>query len=139
DRAHIIGHDNVPAITPDRVPAMHWDPGPYWDWAHYFELLGKPFKATGSKQSKMVTILPDYDTNKPAFIGCDAPGEPCPPRGSTSVILRSETRDDAPLLNDIGLRPDGSPNTMDVSDIGSRVDTGQQYAVAEERGEWIAI
>ncbi|MGH3749528.1 MAG: N-acetylmuramoyl-L-alanine amidase, partial [Micromonosporaceae bacterium] len=25
DRAHIIGHDNVPAITPDRVPAMHWD------------------------------------------------------------------------------------------------------------------
>ncbi|MQA26716.1 MAG: N-acetylmuramoyl-L-alanine amidase [Micromonosporaceae bacterium] len=141
DRAHIIGHDNVPAITPARVPAMHWDPGPYWDWAHYFALLGKPFTQTGTPRSKMVTINPDYATNQPAFFGCDssAPSAPCPARGSTSVILRSEPRDDASLLNDPGLRPDGSPNTMRVSDIGSRVDTGTQYAVAEDRGEWIAI
>ncbi|MGH3729494.1 MAG: N-acetylmuramoyl-L-alanine amidase [Micromonosporaceae bacterium] len=139
DRAHIIGHDNVPGITPARVPAMHWDTGPYWDWAHYFDLLGKPFEPTGTARSKMVTIKPDFATNKPAFVGCDAPGEPCPARSSTSVILRSEPRDDAPLLNDLGLRPDGSPNTMKVSDIGSRVDTGTQWALAEDRGEWLAI
>ncbi|MGH3645804.1 MAG: N-acetylmuramoyl-L-alanine amidase [Micromonosporaceae bacterium] len=141
DRQHIIGHDNVPGITPARVPAMHWDPGPYWDWGHYFDLLGKPFKETGAPRSNMVTINPDYATNKPAFYGCDpsAPSALCPARSSASVILRTAPRDDAPLLNDLGLRPDGSPNTMRVSDIGSRVDAGQQFAVADQRGEWIAI
>ncbi len=43
DRDHILGHDNVPGTTPDTLPGMHDDPGPYWDWAHYFDLLGKPF------------------------------------------------------------------------------------------------
>ncbi|MCA2179616.1 N-acetylmuramoyl-L-alanine amidase [Nonomuraea glycinis] len=47
DRAHILGHDNVPGTTPDTLPAMHDDPGPYWDWAHYFDLLGKPFGRAG--------------------------------------------------------------------------------------------
>ena len=42
DRAHIIGHDQVPGHVPSTVPAMHWDPGPYWDWEHYFDLLGAP-------------------------------------------------------------------------------------------------
>jgi hypothetical protein len=32
DRAHIIGHDQVPGINPAGVKGMHWDPGPYWDW-----------------------------------------------------------------------------------------------------------
>ncbi|HEX2419579.1 MAG TPA: N-acetylmuramoyl-L-alanine amidase, partial [Micromonosporaceae bacterium] len=141
DRGHIIGHDNVPGITPARVPQMHWDPGPYWDWGHYFDLLGRPILETGTEHSRMVTIRPNYATNRPAFYGCDPrnPSRLCPSRGSTSVILRSEPRDDAPLLNDVGLRPDGSPNTMRVSDIGSRVDTGHRLAVAEDRGEWIAV
>ncbi|MFG3436724.1 N-acetylmuramoyl-L-alanine amidase [Nonomuraea sp. NPDC047897] len=42
DRAHILGHDNVPGTTPQTLPGMHDDPGPYWDWAHYFELMGSP-------------------------------------------------------------------------------------------------
>ncbi|MFD0664713.1 N-acetylmuramoyl-L-alanine amidase [Thermocatellispora tengchongensis] len=42
DRAHILGHDNVPGTTPATVRGMHVDPGPYWDWAHYFTLLGAP-------------------------------------------------------------------------------------------------
>jgi len=35
DRAHVIGHDQVPGITWANIPGMHWDPGPYWDWEHY--------------------------------------------------------------------------------------------------------
>jgi N-acetyl-anhydromuramyl-L-alanine amidase AmpD len=139
DRAHIIGHDNVPGTIPATVRGMHWDPGPYWDWSHYFDLLGAPFRPTGNAHTGMVTIKPDYATNQPAFYGCIKAGEPCTPRGSTSVILRSEPRADAPLLKDIGLRPDGSPSTMEISDYGSRAETGQQYAVAETRGDWIAI
>jgi hypothetical protein len=55
------------------------------------------------------------------------------------VVLRREPSPTAPLLNDPGLRPDGTPNTMRVSDHGSRVSAGQQYAIAEVRGDWTAI
>ncbi|ALG13834.1 N-acetylmuramoyl-L-alanine amidase [Kibdelosporangium phytohabitans] len=137
DRAHIIGHDNVPGTIPDTVKGMHWDPGPYWDWAHYFDLLGAPLRPMGNLG--LVTIKPDFDKNKPVFVGCVKPGEPCTPRGSTSVILHSQPDANSPLLKDPGLRPDGSPGTMQISDHSSRVETGQQFAVAEVRGDWTAI
>jgi hypothetical protein len=139
DRAHILGHDNVPGTIPSTVAGMHWDPGPYWDWAHYFDLLGAPFRGVSSPAAGMVTIKPDYATHKPAFTGCEAVGEPCAPHGSGSVILHTEPREDAPLLTDVGLHPDGSPGTMHISDHSSRVETGQQYAVADRQGDWTAI
>ncbi|WP_181777490.1 N-acetylmuramoyl-L-alanine amidase [Amycolatopsis pittospori] len=139
DRAHIIGHDNVPGTIPSTIKGMHWDPGPYWDWAHYFDLMGAPLSGFGRPGSPLVTITPDFATNQPAFTGCETAGKPCPARGSGSVVLRSEPTDSAPLLKDIGLRPDGSASTMAVSDIGSRAETGQRYVVAERRGGWTAI
>jgi hypothetical protein len=139
DRAHILGHDNVPGTIPSTVGGMHWDPGPYWDWAHYFDLLGAPFHGIGGARGGMVTIRPDFDKNKPAFTGCETAGEPCPPRGSGSVILHTEPRADSPLLTDVGLHPDGSPGTMHISDHSSRVETGQRYAIADRRGDWAAI
>ncbi len=139
DRAHILGHDNVPGTVPSTVRGMHWDPGPYWNWSHYFDLLGAPFRTSGTPRTGMVTIRPDYDANKPAFTGCVTAGEPCAPHGSGSVILHTEPRDDAPLLTDVGLHPDGTPGTMHISDHSSRVETGQQYAVADRQGDWTAI
>ncbi|MGW4483818.1 N-acetylmuramoyl-L-alanine amidase, partial [Amycolatopsis sp. NPDC004368] len=84
DRAHIIGHDNVPGTTPATIAGMHWDPGPYWDWSHYFDLLGAPIKATGRPGSSMVTVAPSFPTNKPAITGCDkiGSGDPCAARGA---------------------------------------------------------
>jgi hypothetical protein len=145
DRAHILGHDNVPGIAPANVAGMHWDPGPYWDWDHYFDLLGAPHCGTGGPHSGLVTIRPDFASNQPPFVGCDPdqPGAPCAARGSSSLILHTEPDDGAPLLQDLGLHPDGSPSTMDVADVGSRVDAGQQYAIADRSGDgddrWIAI
>jgi N-acetylmuramoyl-L-alanine amidase len=139
DRAHIIGHDNVPGTIPSTVGGMHWDPGPYWDWSHYFDLLGAPIRGVGTPRAGLVTIKPDFENNKPAFTGCETAGEPCPERGSTSVILHTEPRADAPLLTDIGLHPDGSPGTMHISDHSSRVETGQRYAIADRKGDWTAI
>ncbi|WP_236796720.1 N-acetylmuramoyl-L-alanine amidase [Amycolatopsis sp. GM8] len=139
DRQHIIGHDNVPGTIPSTVAGMHWDPGPYWDWAHYFELLGAPLHSWARQSTGLVMIKPDFAANQPGFTGCDTPGAACTLRGSSAVILRTEPRDDAPLLQDLGLHPDGSPSTMDVSDVGSRASAGQQYAVAETRGDWTAI
>src|SRR5262249_35808009 len=42
DRAHILGHDNIPGQSSKAQGQMHWDPGPFWDWDHYMELLGAP-------------------------------------------------------------------------------------------------
>jgi hypothetical protein len=139
DRAHIIGHDNVPGTVPSTIAGMHWDPGPYWDWSHYFDLLGAPLGGFGLPGSSLVTIDPDFAKNQPIFTGCDTAGTPCPARGSEAVVLHSEPNDASPLLKDAGLHTDGSPSTMAVSDVGSRAATGQQYAVAEVRGDWTAI
>ncbi|MFY1674465.1 N-acetylmuramoyl-L-alanine amidase [Plantactinospora sp. WMMB334] len=139
DRDHIIGHDNVPGILPANVRGMHWDPGPYWDWSHYFDLLRAPFRGIGIPAAGLVTIDPDFATNRPAFTGCETTGVPCPARGSSSVILRAAPAADAPLVNDLGLRPDGTPNTMHISDHGARASAGQTYALAGRQGDWTAI
>jgi hypothetical protein len=139
DRNHILGHDNVPGTVPSTVAGMHWDPGPYWDWAHYFDLLHAPLRGLPFNGG-LVTFDPDYAHNQPAFTGCDGvAADPCPRHGSTSVVLHTSPSADAPLLSDIGLHPDGSPSTMVVSDHGSRVEAGQTYAVADRQGAWTAI
>jgi hypothetical protein len=118
---------------------MHTDPGPYWDWQHYFTLLGRPFQPTAGQGSGVVTIRPDYAGNRPEFTGCASRGEPCAVHGSSAVRLYSGPGEQYPLIKDIGLRPGGGDSTTGVNDIGSRVSTGQQYAVAERAGEWTAI
>jgi N-acetyl-anhydromuramyl-L-alanine amidase AmpD len=39
DRAHILGHDNIPADAQPYVHTQHWDPGPAWDWPYYMNLV----------------------------------------------------------------------------------------------------
>jgi N-acetyl-anhydromuramyl-L-alanine amidase AmpD len=141
DRAHILGHDNVPGITPANVPGMHEDPGPYWDWAHYFDLLGHPLHATAGPRSGIVMIRPDYETNRVPYIGCDDanPSAPCPAHGGGSIMLRTEPSADAPLVKDIGKNPPNGDATMSVYDHSARAATGQKYAVADRQGAWTAI
>ncbi|GHH93539.1 N-acetylmuramoyl-L-alanine amidase [Streptomyces capillispiralis] len=136
DRQHVLGHDTVPGPTSGTIPGMHTDPGPYWDWAHYFELLGRPFEATAGKHSGVVTIRPDYSANRPVFTGCEGAGEPCTTHGSSAVRLYSDHDESAPLIRDIGL---GRAPTTGVNDLSSRVSTGQRYAVADRWGDWTAI
>jgi N-acetyl-anhydromuramyl-L-alanine amidase AmpD len=38
DRAHILGHDNIPNSVGDAT-VQHWDPGPSWDWPYYMRLV----------------------------------------------------------------------------------------------------
>jgi hypothetical protein len=115
---------------------MHTDPGPYWDWRHYFELLGRPFEATARKNAGLVTILPDYTAHQPVYTGCTDKGEPCVAHGSSAVRLYSDHDENAPLIKDIGL---GTTPTTGVNDLSSRVSTGQRYAVADRFGDWTAI
>ncbi|WP_223290895.1 N-acetylmuramoyl-L-alanine amidase [Streptomyces avicenniae] len=139
DRQHILGHDNVQGTTTTGIPGMHTDPGPYWDWSHYFALLGAPFHPTAGPRGGIVTIAPDYDEHSPEFTGCTGTGSTCAPHGSAAVRLHTEPRADAPLVADPGTHPGGGASSTGVNDIGARATAGQQFAVAERRGDWTAI
>jgi hypothetical protein len=142
DRAHIIGHDQIPGTIPSTVRGMHWDPGPYWDWEHYFDLLGAPIWGKSVfpvKAGSIVTIKPGFDDNVQVLTNCTGAGTTCTPQGTNFVYLRQAPDDAAPLVKDIGLRPDGSASTTVVSDIGARAAAGSQYVVAERQGDWVAV
>ncbi|MDT3400248.1 peptidoglycan recognition family protein [Streptomyces sp. B1866] len=139
DRQHILGHDNVPGPTAAGVRGMHTDPGPYWDWAHYFELLGAPFRRTAGPRGGLATIRPRYEANQPVYTGCEAGSRPCAAHGSGAVRLHTAPSEDAPLVKDIGLRPDGGESTTGVNDTGARASTGQTFAVAGRQAGWTAV
>jgi hypothetical protein len=142
DRAHIIGHDQIPGTLPTTVRGMHWDPGPYWDWEHYFDLLGAPIWGKSVfpvKEGSIVTIKPGFDDNIQVLTNCTGAGTTCTPQGTNFVYLRQAPDDAAPLVKDIGLRPDGSASTTQVSDIGARAAAGSKYVVAQRQGDWVAV
>ncbi|GAA2415009.1 N-acetylmuramoyl-L-alanine amidase [Nonomuraea africana] len=138
DRAHIIGHDNVPGTTPKTVPGMHDDPGPYWDWGRFFALMDAPIEGEGEGSS--VIINPDYATHQPTFTGCvsKTSARTCNPHGAASVWLHTAPHPDAALVDDAGKRP-GAASTYSVYDHSARASAGQRYALAGTSGEWTAI
>ncbi|WP_157245639.1 N-acetylmuramoyl-L-alanine amidase [Nonomuraea typhae] len=138
DRAHVIGHDNVPGTTPSTVAGMHEDPGPYWDWGRFFAMMGAHLKPSGAGSS--VIIRPAYDRHQPRYTGCSGgrPAKDCKPHGSSSVWLHTAPSAQAPLVDDIGKRV-GAGSTYSVYDHSARASTGQRYAVAGRSGDWTAI
>ncbi len=147
DREHIIGHDEVPTISPTRMAGQHWDPGPYWDWNHYMALLhGVSDEAEraqsaipqGSQQS--VTIAPSFATNTQVFTDCSS-GTclPLPSQGSSHLKLHTSPDEASPLLSDKYLHPDGAAGTDQIGDWGPRALSGKRYALAAQQGEWMGI
>ncbi|MFJ9522614.1 N-acetylmuramoyl-L-alanine amidase [Kitasatospora sp. NPDC101801] len=126
DRQHVIGHDEIPKPV-DSAPPMHWDPGTFWDWSHYMDLLGAPIRAgTGGSPSVggKVVIAPPFDArNQPpvAEVG---------PRPENFVQLRTSPDADAPLING---------GTTAASDVRAKAVAGSSYVVADLRGDWTAI
>ncbi len=142
DRHHILGHDQVQGTTTAGISGMHTDPGPYWDWVHYFDLLGAPLRATGGRRAGLVTIAPDYDRHLPEYTACvpEQPAAACAPHGSSAVRLHTEPAHDAPLVRDVGTHPDGDGESgTGVNDVGARATAGMRFAVADRRGDWTAI
>jgi N-acetyl-anhydromuramyl-L-alanine amidase AmpD len=138
DREHIIGHDQVPGPTEAFQAGMHWDPGTYFDWARFMALVGAPITPSGAdKTGRIVTIDPNFKTNQPAVSACDSSGEhPQPAQPTNFVYLRTGPSDSAPLADD-PLLP--GPGTTCAQDWGDKAVTGQSFAVAERRGDRLAI
>ncbi len=139
DRAHIIGHDDVPGPTPTYVPGMHWDPGPFWDWAHYMELLGAPIGATSDPSGHILTIHPHFQHNQPYVVTCDGSTPPVctplPAQPSNFVYLHTAPSTTAPYITD----PYVTANPNDASNWTDKADTGQQFVQAGHQPGWDAI
>src|SRR5438093_649563 len=135
DRGHIVGHDDIPGPTDGFVAGMHWDPGPYWNWAHYMALLGAPITATASG-GDIVTIAPDFATNTPQVIDCDT-GALQPAQPANFVYLYTAREFDAPLFNDPGLA--NASGTRCANDWGDKAVTGQTFHRVQRQGDWDQI
>lgn len=145
DRAHIFGHDNVPGPTPTNQAGMHWDPGPFWDWDHYMELLGEappappPARGGGAPEPDVVAIRPPFADNKPPMTYCYATGMPAcrdvPLQPASFVPLRRAPSEDAPMINNryIGSDPSRANNW------GSKAVAGQRFHVLGRAGDWTGI
>ena len=97
----------APTTADDRGHAHR--PGPVLGLAHYFTLLGAPFRRTAGRSGGLVTIRPDYDANRPVYTGCETRGRGPAPRTARPRCGCTPRRDATPpLVKDIGLRPDGS-------------------------------
>jgi N-acetyl-anhydromuramyl-L-alanine amidase AmpD len=138
DREHFVGHDQVPGPTEAFQAGMHWDPGPFFDWARFMQLVGAPINgATGDKAGRIVTIDPKFEQNEPTVTACDSSGShTLPPQPTNFVYVHTAPSEDAPLLDD-PLLP--GPATTCAQDWGDKAVTGQSFVVAERQGEWIAI
>lgn len=153
DRAHILGHDNVPGTSASGQGGMHWDPAAYWNWDHYFDLLGAPIQSHRGKShnpvkshssrpekghhgSDIVTIDPDFYKNQTPLTYGDQQLESKP---SNFVYLRTAPSFTAPLISDPSLHPDGAPGTTQIYDWGDKAVTGQSFYLAARQGDWTAI
>jgi len=128
DRAHIIGHNEIPGLTPARQSVMHQDPGPFWDWERYMTLIGAPIRSKHGIKS-IVTIKPDFQTNQPEIN--DAPAQP-----SNFVYLYQAPDFNAELIDDPALP---AQNKKDGFSIGAKAAVGQTFALADKQGDWTAI
>ncbi|MFJ8008612.1 N-acetylmuramoyl-L-alanine amidase [Streptomyces fagopyri] len=147
DRQHVLGHDNVAGPNSSLVSGMHWDPGNGWDWDHFMRLLGHP--ATGPHTTpttgSVVTIDPSFADNLQTVTICpaDDPTGATPTctdtqQASNFLPLHTAPSPDAPLFADQAIHPTG-PGTRRINDWGSTAQTGQQFVVADVRGDWTAI
>ena len=141
DRQHILGHEDISRERTLGFSGTHWDPGPYWDWAHYMDLLHAPIRPTGSPVNQVVTIKPDFATNQPPMTTCTAAGTctPLPAHGTNFVYLHTAPDDAAPLITDPVVHPDGSPGTTAIDDWSDKAVAGRSYALAGRHGDWTAI
>jgi N-acetyl-anhydromuramyl-L-alanine amidase AmpD len=98
DRAHILGHEDVPGPTNALTAAQHWDPGPFWNWNHFMTLVqgvsDSREQARGGSTTRgthqIVTIDPTFSTNKQMVTNCS--GSTCstlPAQPANFVYIRA--------------------------------------------------
>jgi N-acetylmuramoyl-L-alanine amidase len=146
NRAHILGHDDVPGPTDAFTAAQHWDPGPYWNWTHFMALLhgvsdyreqtrgGSVTRGT----HRVVTIDPTFSSNVPSVTSCTS-GAALPAQPTDFVYIRTGPGSSYPLVGDPVLHPGGSYGTTRDCDWGDKATAGEKFVFDGQKGSWTAI
>ena len=158
DRAHILGHDNVPSATTGGIAGMHTDPGPFWNWQNYMAMIAGSWWTKhddndhnnhdynswhkDKDRNNMVTVAPVWPLNKQTVTGCTSGSQSCvssDPQPNNFVYLRTEARNDAPFITD-AVTGQGS---TEISNNSARLFYGQTFAVADQKwdrdGVWYQV
>ncbi len=109
NRDHVVAHGTVPSPT---VPASpnHFDPGPYWMWDYYFNLISQQgVSLSTSTPLDTITLHPKTDQN---------------PNGATSADYNFFKLYNGPSTKS-GLIPAASPG--DPTDTSYNVEPGMSY------------
>ncbi|EYT81671.1 hypothetical protein CF54_18095 [Streptomyces sp. Tu 6176] len=138
DREHILGHDEIPGVLDANVKSQHWDPGPFWDWNHYMQLLGAPTGASGSgglyQPGQVIRVVPPFTTaNQPTVTNGGAAVDKQP--ANFAYLYTSPSTGSAPL-SDPYL---GSQTATEAPNWANKVVAGGEYVVAEAQRDWTAI
>lgn len=149
DRQHIIGHDEVSKVRGSAVAGSHWDPGAYWDWSHYMDLVQNKtvsdvadlFNSSRQiSQGRTIQISPAFASNQPEVTDCST--GTCitlPKQGANFVYLHTGPDATSPLLSNKYLHPDGSPGTTRHDDWSAKATDGQRFVVADATRDWTGI
>ncbi|KFE71938.1 N-acetylmuramoyl-L-alanine amidase [Hyalangium minutum] len=137
DREHIVGHDNVPGTSTTNQASQHWDPGPFWDWDHYMELVGAELEQREPLNPGIVKIAPDFQTNTPAMTYCYSSTDcrAVPTQSANFVYLYTAPSTSASLITN----PFITDTPSRASNWANKAAAGQQYALAGHQGDWDAI
>ncbi|WP_031087600.1 N-acetylmuramoyl-L-alanine amidase [Streptomyces sp. NRRL S-1831] len=138
DREHVLGHDEVPGVLDGNVKSQHWDPGPFWDWNHYMDLLGAPTGAEGPggpyRAGQVVRVVPPFTTaNQPKITNS---GSPVAQQPANFTYLYSSPSTSSAALTDPYL---GSQSPTEGWNWANKVLAGGEYVVAEAQQDWTAI
>lgn len=142
DREHIIGHDEIPGVTAAKQSSMHWDPGPYFDWDRYMQLLRAPLPsdADPGQSGTPIVLRPGYAANLQKGSYCfGTSGMDCrdvADAPANFVYLRTAADPMAPLVENQYLK--GWPGDR-MNNWGTKLGTGPIYVLAEQKGDWSAI
>jgi hypothetical protein len=88
DRAHILGHDNIPLSVQPLVHTQHWDPGPSWDWPYYMSLVRAAYKRWSHNRPLPSPAIPPRFRSSSPNIRVISAGDGFPSRGD---VLRWST------------------------------------------------
>jgi hypothetical protein len=107
-------------------------------------LAGAPIVPQGDPGTdEIVTIDPNWKTNKPVVTGCGDGTATCPAQSASFVYLHTAPSADSPLVSDPYLTAAGvEPNSVGTTlawDWGDKASTGEEYAVAGRSGDWLGI
>jgi N-acetylmuramoyl-L-alanine amidase/FG-GAP-like repeat len=140
DREHIVGHDEVPGPLDAYVAGMHWDPGPYWDWNHYIQLIGGANGAGNAgaplRTGQVIRVVPPYTTANQPAVTYNGTAQAAHPANFGYLYTQPSTT--SARLGDPYLHS-GTAGTTEGPDWGDKVVAGGSYVVAQQYGNWTAI